>query len=88
MDEPTIGLHFVDIKHLMDILHALVLKGNTVIIIEHNIDVIAECDWLLDLGPDGGENGGRVVAFGTPDDVSKTRGSYTGQFLRELFLRT
>ena len=88
LDEPTIGLHFVDIKHLMDILHALVLKGNTVIIIEHNIDVIAECDWLLDLGPDGGENGGRVVAFGTPDDVSKTRGSYTGQFLRELFLRT
>ena len=83
LDEPTVGLHFADIERLLNILHALVDKGNTVLIIEHNIDVIKSCDWIIDLGPEGGEKGGEVVAFGTPAEVLKVERSYTGQFLRQ-----
>lgn len=84
LDEPTVGLHFKDTEHLMRILNALVDKGNTVIIIEHNIDVISVCDWLIDMGPEGGSRGGRVVAHGTPEDVARVPESYTGEFLKEV----
>ena len=81
LDEPTTGLHFEDIRKLLDVLHALVEQGNTVIVIEHNLEVIKTADWLIDLGPDGGDKGGRVVATGTPEDVAATPESYTGQYL-------
>ncbi len=84
MDEPTTGLHFDDIKRLLDVLGRLVDKGNTVIVIEHNPDVIKSADWIIDLGPEGGERGGEVVACGTPEDIAKIEGNYTGQFLRPL----
>ena len=82
LDEPTTGLHFVDIKKLLTVLNRLVESGNTVIVIEHNLDVIKTADWVLDLGPEGGEGGGRVIAEGTPEQVAKVRGSYTGAFLK------
>jgi excinuclease ABC subunit A len=81
LDEPTTGLHFEDIKQLLDVLHRLRDHGNTVVIIEHNLDVIKTADWIVDLGPEGGSGGGRIIAKGTPEDVAKTKGSYTGQFL-------
>jgi excinuclease ABC subunit A len=81
LDEPTTGLHFEDIKQLLEVLHRLRDHGNTVVIIEHNLDVIKTADWLVDLGPEGGSGGGRIIATGTPEDVAKTKGSYTGQFL-------
>lgn len=81
LDEPTSGLHFEDIKRLLAVLQALVDKGNTVLVIEHNIDVIKSCDWVIDMGPDGGDKGGRVVAAGTPEQVAKTKDSLTGQYL-------
>lgn len=85
LDEPTTGLHFADIERLLSILIRLVAQGNTVIIIEHNLDVIKNTDWIIDLGPEGGDGGGQVVATGTPRDVAKIKNSYTGQFLsREL----
>ena len=84
LDEPTTGLHFEDIRRLLDVLHRLVDKGNTVIVIEHNLDVIKTADYVLDLGPEGGNGGGRIVAAGTPEDVAAAAGSYTGKFLREL----
>lgn len=85
LDEPTTGLHFADIERLLLILKRLVGQGNTVIIIEHNLDVIKNADWIIDLGPEGGNGGGQVIATGTPQDVSKIKTSYTGQFLaREL----
>jgi excinuclease ABC subunit A len=83
LDEPTTGLHFEDVKMLLGVLSRLVDKGNTVLIIEHNMDVIKAADWIIDLGPEGGDDGGRVVAWGTPEQVARTRGSYTGQFLRK-----
>lgn len=83
LDEPTTGLHFADIQRLLDVLHRLVDAGNTVIIIEHNMDVIRSADWVLDLGPEGGDRGGFVVAEGTPEGVATVEGSYTGRFLRE-----
>jgi excinuclease ABC subunit A len=83
LDEPTTGLHFEDVRKLLDVLNRLVDQGNTVLVIEHNLDVVKSADWLIDLGPEGGEGGGRVVAQGTPEDVAKTKGSYTGQFLAE-----
>ncbi|MBL7960543.1 excinuclease ABC subunit UvrA [bacterium] len=83
LDEPTTGLHFEDIKMLMDVLGKLVDKGNTVIIIEHNMDVIKCCDWIIDLGPEGGKNGGDIVASGTPEEISTIKRSYTGQFLKK-----
>jgi len=83
LDEPTTGLHFADVEKLLNVLHKLVDKGNTVIVIEHNMDVIKTADYIIDLGPEGGESGGRVVATGTPEEVSKIKDSYTGQFLKK-----
>ena len=85
LDEPTTGLHFDDVKKLLDVLHRLTDLGNTVIIIEHNLDVIRNADWLIDLGPEGGEDGGRVVAHGTPEQVARVKKSYTGQALAHYF---
>ncbi len=85
LDEPTTGLHFEDIKRLMGVLHQLVEKGNTVTIIEHNLDVIKGADWVIDMGPDGGDAGGRVVAEGTPKEVAKVKESVTGKFLKAIF---
>jgi excinuclease ABC subunit A len=81
LDEPTTGLHFQDVKMLLDVLHGLVDKGNTVIVIEHNLDVIRSSDWIIDLGPEGGNRGGNIVVEGTPEMVKKVEKSYTGQFL-------
>jgi excinuclease ABC subunit A len=84
LDEPTTGLHFADIEKLLEMLQRLVDAGNTVLVIEHNLDVIKQADWIVDLGPEGGEAGGEVIATGTPEDVADTEGSFTGQFLREV----
>jgi excinuclease ABC subunit A len=84
LDEPTTGLHFADIQRLLDVLHRLVDAGNTVIVIEHNLDVIRTADWIIDLGPEGGEKGGFIVAEGTPEIVAKEKNSYTGKFLNEI----
>ena len=81
LDEPTTGLHFDDIKKLLGVLRALVAKGNTVLVIEHNLDVLRNADWIIDLGPEGGERGGEIVAEGTPQDISRVKKSYTGQWL-------
>ena len=83
LDEPTTGLHFEDVRKLLEVLHTLVDQGNTVIIIEHNLEVIKTVDWVIDIGPEGGQSGGRIVATGTPEDLSKVKGSYTGQFLKD-----
>jgi excinuclease ABC subunit A len=83
LDEPTTGLHFEDVSKLLEVIHRLTDLGNSVIIIEHNMDVIRNADWLIDLGPEGGEDGGRLVAQGTPDHVSKIKKSYTGQALSD-----
>jgi len=85
LDEPTTGLHFEDIKMLLSVLNRLVDKGNTVIVIEHNLDVIKTADNIIDLGPEGGDGGGRIIAEGTPEQVAKTKGSYTGEFLKREF---
>jgi len=84
LDEPTTGLHFADVQRLLDVLGRLVDAGNTVVVIEHNLDVVKTADWLVDLGPEGGEGGGEIVATGTPEEVAAVAGSYTGGFLREL----
>jgi excinuclease ABC subunit A len=84
LDEPTTGLHFEDIQKLLDVLHRLVEKGNTVIVIEHNLDVIKTADWIIDLGPEGGAGGGMIVVEGTPEEVARKAGSYTGKYLRPL----
>ena len=83
LDEPTTGLHFEDVQMLLEVLHGLVEKGNTVIVIEHNLDVIKSSDWIIDLGPEGGDGGGEIIAEGTPEMVSTIKGSYTGKFLKE-----
>jgi hypothetical protein len=88
LDEPTTGLHFADIEKLREVLQRLVDSGNTVLVIEHNLDVIKQADWLVDLGPEGGEAGGEVIAAGTPEDVAQVEESYTGQFLRSLLPAT
>jgi excinuclease ABC subunit A len=84
LDEPTTGLHFADIEKLLDVLQRLVDAGNTVLVIEHNLDVIKQADWIVDLGPEGGEAGGELIAAGTPEEIAEVEGSYTGRFLREL----
>ena len=84
LDEPTTGLHFEDVRKLLEVLHALVEQGNTVVVIEHNLDVIKTADWILDLGPEGGVKGGEIVAEGTPETVAATEGSFTGSYLRPL----
>jgi len=84
LDEPTTGLHFDDIKRLLSVLSRLADAGNTVVIIEHNLDVVKTADYVIDLGPDGGDGGGRIVAVGPPEKVARTRGSSTGEFLRRL----
>jgi excinuclease ABC subunit A len=81
LDEPTTGLHFADVQRLLEVLHRLVEQGNSVVVIEHNLDVIKTADRIIDMGPEGGEEGGRLVASGTPEEVAGTPGSYTGAFL-------
>ena len=87
LDEPTTGLHFEDVRKLLEVLHALVDQGNTVVVIEHNLEVIKTADWIIDLGPEGGEGGGRIVAAGTPEEVAATEESHTGRFLASLLTR-
>ena len=87
LDEPTTGLHFEDIRKLLDVLSSLVDKGNTVLVIEHNLDVIKTADWIIDMGPAGGNRGGTLVAEGTPEDVAAHEGSFTGEFLAPLLKR-
>ena len=87
LDEPTTGLHFEDVRKLLEVLHALVDQGNTVVVIEHNLEVIKTADWLLDLGPEGGDGGGRIVAEGTPEDIAANSESHTGRFLAPLLMR-
>jgi excinuclease ABC subunit A len=84
LDEPTTGLHFEDVKKLLGVLHKLVNQGNTVLVIEHNLDVIKTADWVVDLGPEGGSGGGELVAYGTPEQIVKVDRSYTGQFLKPM----
>ena len=88
LDEPTTGLHFEDVKKLLEVLHTLVDQGNTVLVIEHNLDVIKTADWVVDIGPEGGTGGGRIVAQGTPEDLAVTSGSHTGQYLAPLLVQT
>ena len=83
-DEPTTGLHLADIQRLLDIFTLLVEAGNTVVVIEHNLEVVKTADWVIDLGPEGGEAGGKVVARGTPEDIARVEQSYTGRFLKSL----
>ena len=84
LDEPTTGLHFEDIRQLLEVLHRLRDGGNTVVIIEHNLDVIKTADWIVDLGPEGGSGGGQIIATGTPEDVAQNTSSHTGRFLAPL----
>jgi excinuclease ABC subunit A len=87
LDEPTTGLHFHDIAKLLEVLHELVDQGNTVVVIEHNLEVIKTADWIIDMGPEGGDGGGEVVGVGTPEDILENKRSYTGQFLKEVMAR-
>ena len=87
LDEPTTGLHFEDIKQLLEVLHRHRDHGNTVVIIEHNLDVIKTADWIVDLGPEGGSGGGEIIATGTPENVARNKASFTGQFLAPLLKR-
>ncbi|MBQ9538518.1 MAG: excinuclease ABC subunit UvrA, partial [Treponema sp.] len=87
LDEPTTGLHFVDIKQLMEVIQRLVDKGNTVVMIEHNMDVICQADHIIDLGPDGGDGGGTVVATGSPEELASCGGSWTGRYVKEMLER-
>jgi excinuclease ABC subunit A len=87
LDEPTTGLHFEDVKKLLEVLHTLVEAGNTVLVIEHNLEVIKTADWIIDLGPEGGDGGGHIVATGTPEEVAAIDASHTGQYLRPYLAR-
>jgi excinuclease ABC subunit A len=88
LEEPTIGLHMADVKRLVEVLQRLVDAGHSVIVIEHNLELIAEADWIIDLGPEGGDGGGQVVAEGTPEQVARAKGSHTGRFLRPVLAKT
>ena len=88
LDEPTTGLHFEDVRKLLDVLHELVDTGNTVVVIEHNLDVIKTADWIIDVGPEGGDGGGTIVAEGTPERVASVKKSHTGHYLKPLLKRT
>ncbi|MEM9764007.1 MAG: ATP-binding cassette domain-containing protein, partial [Pseudomonadota bacterium] len=84
LDEPTTGLHFEDVNKLLEVLQELVEQGNTVVVIEHNLDVIKVADWLVDLGPEGGDGGGQIIGTGTPEDLAQVEGSHTGRYLRDI----
>jgi excinuclease ABC subunit A len=84
LDEPTTGLHFEDVRKLLEVLHELVEQGNTVVVIEHNLDVVKTADWIIDIGPEGGDGGGKIVATGTPEDIVKVAASHTGRYLKPL----
>jgi len=84
LEEPTIGLHMADVKRLVEVLQRLVDAGHSVIVIEHNLELIAEADWVIDLGPEGGDAGGQIVAEGTPEEIAKNAKSHTGRFLRNV----
>ena len=84
LDEPTTGLHFEDVRKLLEVLHELVDQGNTVVVIEHNLDVVKTADWVIDIGPEGGDGGGEIVAVGTPEDIVKSSASHTGIYLKDL----
>ncbi len=84
LDEPTTGLHFYDIEQLLTVLNRLRDHGNTIVVIEHNLDVIKTADWIVDLGPEGGSGGGQIIATGTPEEVAATKGSETGRFLKAM----
>jgi excinuclease ABC subunit A len=88
LDEPTTGLHFHDVAKLLEVLHELVDQGNTVVVIEHNLEVIKTADWIIDLGPEGGDGGGEIVAEGTPEEVVRVKRSHTGAFLREVLAKS
>ncbi len=88
LDEPTTGLHFEDVRKLLLVLHELADKGNTVLVIEHNLDVIKNCDWVIDMGPEGGDKGGYIIAEGTPEHVATVAKSYTGQYLIPMLAET
>jgi len=85
LDKPTTGLHFADIALLLEVIDRLKGKGNLIMIIEHNLDVIKTADWIVDLGPEGGDGGGRIIASGSPEQVAKVKGSYTGKCLKNIF---
>jgi excinuclease ABC subunit A len=84
LDEPTVGLHYEDVRKLIEILQELVRRGNTVVVIEHNLDLVKSADYLIDFGPEGGAKGGKVIAKGTPEEVAEVEGSYTGQYLAKV----
>jgi excinuclease ABC subunit A len=84
LDEPTTGLHFADIELLLNVLNRLKDQGNTIVVIEHNLDVVKTADWIIDLGPEGGSDGGSIVASGTPEEIAKVNQSFTGQFLKKM----
>jgi excinuclease ABC subunit A len=88
LDEPTTGLHFEDVRVLLHVLHRLVERGNTVLVIEHNLDVIKTADWIIDLGPEGGTRGGTIVAEGTPEEIAQVEASHTGHYLKPMLKRT
>jgi excinuclease ABC subunit A len=87
LEEPTIGLHMADVQRLVEVLQRLVDAGHSVIVIEHNLDLIAEADWVIDLGPEGGDGGGRIVAEGTPEQIACNKRSHTGRFLRSVLAK-
>ncbi|MFN9032494.1 MAG: excinuclease ABC subunit A, partial [Alphaproteobacteria bacterium] len=87
LDEPTTGLHFEDVRKLLEVLHELADAGNTVVVIEHNLDVVKTADWILDFGPEGGDGGGRIVAAGTPEAVAAEPASWTGRYLADILAR-
>ena len=87
LDEPTTGLHFEDVRKLLEVLHELADAGNTVVVIEHNLDVVKTADWILDFGPEGGDGGGKIVAFGTPESVAAEPASWTGRYLADILAR-